>query len=41
MIGIPLIVFAAELLLVQGLFKLITLFWPDSFVSRGLVLLGH
>lgn len=40
MIGIPLVLFAMQLLLVLGIFKIITLFWPDSFISRGLVLLG-
>lgn len=39
MIGIPILWFAAMLLLVGGLFKLIVLWFPDNFVSRGLTVL--
>lgn len=39
MIGIPLFIFALELLLVGGLFKLFVLQFPDNFISRGLTVL--
>jgi hypothetical protein len=39
MLAVPLIQFAAELLLVGGLFQLIILLWPDSFIGRGLTVL--
>lgn len=39
MLAIPLIAFAAELLLVSGIFKLIVYMFPDSFIGRGLTVL--
>lgn len=41
MIGIPLILFMCLLLLASGIFKIVTLYWPDSYPARGLVLLGQ
>lgn len=39
MLAVPLLAFAAELLLVGGIFKLIVLLWPESFIGRGLTIL--
>lgn len=36
MLAIPLLAFAAELLLVMILLRLVIAHWPESFVGRGL-----